>query len=162
MISIIVAMDDNNVIGLNNRLPWSIPEDLKLFKQHTTGKNIVMGRNTYTSLNRPMGLPNRQNIVVSRALTETKPDGSNGIIFEDNFKDVMSFGKSLSEEVFIIGGERMYEEGLAHADYLYISFVKEPADDGDTFFPEVNWDEWKQIDSEEYNKFTFKKFIRIT
>jgi len=161
MISIIVAMDENNVIGLNNDLPWKIPEDLKLFKSHTIGKNIIMGRNTYVSLRRPTGLPKRQNIVVSKTLAENKPELAVGVIFQDNFKDAMSFGKSLSQEVFVIGGERMYEESLSHADYLYISFVKEPADDGDTFFPEINWDEWEEIELQEYDKFIFKKYKRI-
>lgn len=161
MISLIVAMDENMVIGKENDLPWHISEDLKLFKRHTSSKTIIMGRNTYDSLKRPTGLPNRRNLVVSRALTESPPKNTGDVIFEDDFNDVMSFAKVLEEESFVIGGARMYKEGLVYADYLYISFVKTPAIDGDTFFPLVDWNQWEEIESEEYNEFIFKKYKRI-
>ena len=158
MISLIVAMDENNVIGKDNDLPWHIPEDLKLFKRHTTDKSIVMGRNTYVSLNRPKGLPKRYNIVVSKTYKENPPVVSDSIKFVDNLEDVMSLGK-IDDEVFVIGGSQIYEASLPHADYLYISHIKNSTE-GDVYFPVVNWDEWKLIETEEYNEFTFNKYKR--
>lgn len=161
MLSIIVAMDPNQAIGVNNDLPWHISEDLKLFKRHTTGKTIVMGKNTYYSLNRPQGLPNRTNIVVSSSLTQLPPVEAKDVIFDEDIKYVLSNSKALKDEVFIIGGASIYEQALPYTDYLYISHVKKSVVGADTYFPEINWDEWTLLDSEEYDEFIFKKYTRI-
>ena len=160
MLSIIVAMDPNQAIGVDNDLPWHISEDLKLFKRHTTGKSIVMGKNTYYSLNRPQGLPNRTNIVVSSSLTQLPPEEAKDVVFDDDIKYVLSYSKALKDEVFIIGGASIYKQALPYTDYLYISHVKNAVDNADTFFPEVNWDEWTVLETNEYDDFTFKKYTR--
>ena len=160
MLSIIVAMDSNQAIGVDNDLPWHISEDLKLFKRHTTGKSIVMGKNTYYSLNRPQGLPNRTNIVVSSSLTQLPPEEAKDVVFDDDIKYVLSYSKALKDEVFIIGGASIYKQALPYTDYLYISHVKNAVDNADTFFPEVNWDEWTVLETNEYDDFTFKKYTR--
>lgn len=160
MLSIIVAMDPNQAIGVDNDLPWHISEDLKLFKRHTTGKSIVMGKNTYYSLNRPQGLPNRTNIVVSSSLTQLPPEEAKDVIFDEDIKYVLSNSKALKDEVFIIGGASIYKQALPYTDYLYISHVKNVVENADTFFPKVNWDEWAVIETEEYDDFIFKKYSR--
>lgn len=154
-------MDENRVIGKANGLPWYISEDLKLFKRHTSGKTVIMGRKTYESLNLPKGLPNRENIVVSRAFVEMPPINSEGILFDDDLHHVLSVHKIFRKECFVIGGGAIYKEALPYADYLYLSFVKVPAENGDTYFPEVNWSDWEEVESEEYDDFIFKKFKRI-
>ena len=160
MLSIIVAMDSNQAIGIDNDLPWHISEDLKLFKRHTTGKLIVMGKNTYYSLNHPQGLPNRTNIVVSSSLTQLPPEEAKDVIFDEDIKYVLSNSKALRDEVFIIGGASIYKQALPYTDYLYISHVKNVVENADTFFPKVNWDEWDVIETEEYDDFIFKKYSR--
>jgi dihydrofolate reductase len=161
MISLITAMDENRVIGINNDLPWHISEDLKLFKRTTSGKTVIMGRNTYTSLKMPRGLPNRQNIVLGNLFVQSPPELASGVIFDDDINTVMSVYKALADESFVIGGASIYEAALPYADYLYISFVKNPAPEGDTFFPEIDWSEWKQVEGAMYDEFNFKKYERI-
>lgn len=161
MISIITAMDENRVIGINNDLPWHISDDLKLFKRITSKKTVIMGRHTYTSLNLPRGLPNRENVVISNLFVQSPPESASGVIFDDDINSVLSVYKSLKNESFVIGGASIYKAALPRADYLYISFVNNPAPEGDTFFPEIDWNEWKQIEGTRYDEFNFKKYKRI-
>lgn len=161
MLSIIAAMDENRVIGKSNDLPWHIPEDLKLFKRHTSNKTVIMGRNTYESLKMPAGLPNRENIVISNLFVQNPPELSGDVIFDDDINGVLSIHKALEKESFVIGGATLYKEALKYVDYLYLSFVKNKVDDGDTHFPEIDWNDWEEIESEEYTEFIFKKFRKI-
>lgn len=128
IISIIVAMAKNRVIGKDNQMPWHLPADLAHFKKVTLGKPIIMGRKTYESIGRP--LPGRTNIVISRN-SEYKLDGC---------KTVTSIEKALSlvqneEEIFIVGGGHLYSELLPVANRLYLTFIDLEVD-GDTQFPE--------------------------
>lgn len=137
MISLIVAMDNNNVIGFENDMPWSLPNDLKHFKDVTSHHTIVMGRKTYESIGRP--LPNRKNIVLSRSGYETEDD----VEVISSIDEIKKLAEK--EEVFVIGGGTIYKQVLPYADRLYITRINE-AFEGDTYFPQFNEDEWKIIE----------------
>jgi dihydrofolate reductase len=139
MISIIVAIDENFAIGKNNDLLWHLPNDLKRFKALTTGHKIIMGRNTYLSLpKRP--LPNRTSIVI----TDKKDEVFEGTITVYSIEEAINRIEN-NEEVFIIGGGMIYREFLPKADRLYLTLVHHTFE-ADTFFPEINFDEWKEVE----------------
>ena len=123
-ITIIVAYNLNNVIGLNNKLPWHIPEDLKHFKDNTLGKNVVMGKNTFFSLSKP--LKERNNIVLSTSLDKTKD-----ITIFKSVKDLLD---AKYDELMIIGGDSIYKQFIDIADELIITKVSN-YNNGDTYFP---------------------------
>ncbi len=129
MISLMVAHDPNRVMGLNNDLPWYIPEDLKYFKETTMGKAMVMGRKTYESIGRP--LPGRLSIVVTR---DRSYEAVEGVIVVHDLQEAIVRAKDYAEEVMIIGGAEIFELSMALADRLYITEIHEEFD-GDTFFP---------------------------
>lgn len=137
VISLIVAVADNGIIGKENGLPWHIGADLKRFKAITTGHTILMGKNTYLSIGRP--LPNRRNVVLSRSLTAADVPGCELIASLD---ELDKLGLEPGEELFVIGGARVYEQLMPKADKLYLTRVRTQAD-GDVKFPEVDWDEWQ-------------------
>ncbi|RZA04168.1 MAG: dihydrofolate reductase [Proteobacteria bacterium] len=133
MLSMIVAMSDNRVIGIENRLPWNIPEDLKRFKKITSGHPIVMGRKTFESIGRP--LPNRTNIVVTR----NKDYRAEGVAVCGSLGEALEWAARAagSEEIFVIGGGELFKEALPKADRIYLTEVKWPYE-GDAFFPEFD------------------------
>lgn len=140
--SIIVAISQNNAIGKDNALLWNIPEDLKHFKNITSGHTIIMGRKTFESIGRP--LPKRRNIIITRDASYT----------HEGIEVVNSLIKALDtckyeDEVFIIGGGEVYKQALPFADKLYVTHVEKEFE-GDTFFPEINKDEWVEISNEEH------------
>ncbi|MCP2036274.1 dihydrofolate reductase [Planomicrobium sp. HSC-17F08] len=157
MISLMVAHDPNRVIGKDNQLPWHIPEDLAYFKKHTIGKGIVMGRNTYESIGRP--LPKRRNIVVTRN-PEYRADGIDVV---HNLDEAIRLAKEQHEEVMVIGGEQIFRTILPQADRLYITLIKQEFD-GDTFFPEYGA-EWTAVSESEEQvsgdiRFVYRVFER--
>lgn len=123
----IVAMTPDRVIGKDGGLPWHLPEDLKLFKRHTTGNPIVMGRKTWDSIGRP--LPNRQNIVLTRD-KNWSADGAEVIHHPEGLHNL----DLITPNVFIIGGAQVYELFMAELDKVLVSHVYENHS-GDTFFP---------------------------
>ncbi len=134
-ISIIVAIADNNAIGINNQLLRHIPGDLKRFKNITTGHTVVMGRNTYYSLpKRP--LPNRINIVVSDNLN----DRFEGCVMAYSIEEAIE-KCSETDENFIIGGGLIYREFFPEANKLYITRIHQSFE-ADTFFPEIDPERW--------------------
>lgn len=135
MISLMVAHDPNHVIGRDNQLPWHIPEDLAYFKKNTLGKGIVMGRNTFESIGRP--LPKRRNIVVSRQ-TDLDIEGADVV---HSLDDAVRLAEEVHEEVMVIGGEQIFRSILPKADRLYITLIHQEFE-GDTFFPAYG-DGWK-------------------
>jgi dihydrofolate reductase len=142
-ISIIVAIAENNAIGKNNELLWSIPEDMKWFKQITTGHTIIMGRRTFLSL--PKGaLPNRRNIVISDVAGESFKNCE----MVSSIEDAMAACDE-KDESFIIGGGMVYRQFLPHARKLYITRVHKDFD-ADVFFPEINFEEWIELESKKY------------
>lgn len=140
IISLIVAMDQNRVIGLNNQTPWRLPADLKYFKKTTMGKPIIMGRKTYESIGRP--LPGRKNIIVTR----NRHFKAEGCIVVHSIEDALSAAGE--GEVMVIGGAQLYEQLLPVADRLYVTLL-ETQFEGDTYFPEIDDEDWLEISREE-------------
>lgn len=141
MISIIVAVASNGVIGDKNTLLWHIREDLQRFKALTTGHPVVMGRKTYESLGRP--LPNRRNIVISRQEIAIA-----GCEVVHSLTEALALFAA-EEEVFIIGGAQIYAEALPLADRFYLTRVEHPYE-GDTRFPEWDSAQWRLVASEAF------------
>ena len=140
-ITLVAAIASNNVIGKENSLPWNIPEDLKRFKQMTSGHTILMGRKTFDSIGRP--LPNRQNIV----MTKDENFEKEGIKVINDFDEALELIKESNEDVFVIGGSKIYELFEPVANSLAITRILKDFE-GDAFFPDINWDLW-QIEKEE-------------
>ena len=167
-INLIVAYDKNYYIGKDNKLLWNIPDDLKKFKETTTGKIVVMGRKTYESIGRV--LPNRINVVLSdnEEFIGTLP--VKNIFLENKLRVYNSFDtlieklKELSEgeEVFIIGGRSIYKQFIDKdlIDYLYISEIKKSYE-GDVKFPFVDFKKYSLIHKKDYKEFVFKKYKKI-
>lgn len=135
MISFVVAMDENNAIGKNNDLPWYLPNDLKHFKNVTMGKPIVMGRKTYESIGKP--LPGRENIVVTR----DEHYHAEGTTVVHSVDEVI---KKEAEELCVIGGTEIFKLFMPLADRLYVTEIHHTFD-ADTYFPEINRDEWRVV-----------------
>lgn len=143
MISIIVAIAENNAIGFENKLIYWLPNDLKRFKSLTTGNTIIMGRKTFESF--PKGaLPNRRNVVLSRT---GKPVDFPGADLYPTLEDAL---KSCTGDIYIIGGASVYEQALPIADRLCLTYVYNTPKEADTFFPSFNKDEWKEVFREEH------------
>jgi dihydrofolate reductase len=141
IISLIVAMGANRVIGKNNQIPWHLPADLKYFRKMTMGKPIIMGRKTYDSIGR--SLSGRQNIVVTR----------NKDFVASGCSVVHSIGEALEvaegEEVMIIGGAQLYKQLLPRATRLYLTKIE--ADfSGDKCFPTISDEEWLETTRQSY------------
>ena len=165
MFSLIVAVGENNEIGKNNQLLWHIPEDLKNFKKITMGKTVIMGKNTYKSIGKP--LPNRKNIVLSRNPLEIEEkikedrkkyeNETTKLEFYDNFLKVINKYKNLDEEIFIIGGGQIYEKSLelGIVKRIYMSHIDFSDADADAYFPKINLEEWIIITKENYNGWKF-------
>ncbi|CAC9545426.1 Dihydrofolate reductase (EC 1.5.1.3) [uncultured Gammaproteobacteria bacterium] len=126
-LSIIVAMDDNQLIGKDNALPWHLPADLGYFKETTTGKTVLMGRKTYESIGFP--LPNRRNVIVSRNADFT----AKGCEVVSSITAALELAKH-DDEVMIMGGASFYEQMLPSVDRLYITQI-EGSYEGDAHFP---------------------------
>ncbi|WP_071394471.1 dihydrofolate reductase [Bacillus tuaregi] len=140
MISFIVAMDQNRVIGKDNQLPWHLPADLKFFKKVTMGHPIVMGRNTYESIGKP--LPGRDNIIVTR----NQDYSQDGCTVIHSIEDLKQFADD-DEEVFIIGGAELFNATFPLAKRLYITKIKDTFA-GDTYFPEFPESDWRLVSEE--------------
>ena len=125
----------NNVIGVDGDLPWHIPEDLKNFKAITMGKPLLMGRATYESIGRP--LPGRRNIIITRQ-TDYQVDGADVFLSPESALATIDD----TEEVMIIGGGEIYEAFFDKVKRIYITYVEKNVD-GDTFFPEIDYNFWK-------------------
>ena len=139
-ITIIVAYTNNLLIGKDNSIPWHISDDLKRFKKLTTGNVIIMGRKTFESLgSKP--LPNRTNIVIS-----SKFNTSNSVTVYKNLIEALNNHKN--EKIFLIGGYSIYKEGLNFASHLEITEIGIGLE-GDTYFPKIDWNEWKITKTEE-------------
>ena len=136
MISLIAAVGKNNELGLDNHLIFNIPGDLKFFRNTTLGKTVVMGRKTYESIGKP--LPKRINIVVSNSLKET-----DGITIINSFEEVLEKYLNSEEEVFIIGGESLYNYFINYAQNIYLTKVYANAA-ADKYFPSFDENNYNQ------------------
>ena len=141
-ISIIVAFDENKLIGKDNRLPWHLPADLKHFKTLTMGHHMIMGRKTYDSIGKP--LPGRVSIVVTRQQQLQIDDCVIVNTLEDAIKKCEG-----QDEVFIIGGAEIFKSVLPITTNLYITQIHY-AFDGDTYFPDISETEWQETSREKH------------
>ena len=141
-LSIIAALGKNNEIGQGNRLLCRLPDDLKRFKEITSGHAVIMGRKTFESL--PKGaLPNRRNVVISRN-ENLKFEGATVYSSLD-----YALIKLMDEdEIFIIGGGEIYRQVLPIADKLYLTKIHADFPDANVFFPEINYQEWREVSRE--------------
>src|SRR3989344_3631306 len=157
MIAIIAAVAENGVIGIDNKLPWHLPEDLKRFKELTTGKVVIMGRKTYESIVTMLGhtLPNRQNVVITHQTNYKVPEG---IQVFYNVDEAIAANKS--NDIFVIGGGEIFREALPKADTLYITHIHKPYE-GDVRFPKINMKEWRLVNEDSMSEFTFSEYKRI-
>ena len=140
-LSLIVAMATNRTIGINKKMPWHLSADLKKFKKITMGHPIIMGRKTFESIGRP--LPGRQNIIISR---DPHYQQQGCLVFNDLDSALQNCTEI--DEVFVIGGATLYEATLARADRLYITEIQQ-AFDGDTWFPEIKQEQWREVARED-------------
>lgn len=144
MISIVVACSSNNSIGKNNQLLWHLPNDLKFFKNTTWGGVVIMGRKTFESVNKP--LPGRLNIVITRQ----KNWQAENVTTAGSLDEAIEKAKALYyKEIFIIGGGEIYREALPKTDKIYLTRVHAEMD-GDTFFPEINKNDWQLISCNDF------------
>ena len=160
-ITIIVAAAENDAIGKNNDLIWSLPDDLKRFKRLTSGHCIIMGRKTFDSF--PGLLPNRKHIVISKKSKSYFPEE---VIVVNNFEDAI---KATNEDKnpFIIGGGQIYNLAMKYSNTIELTRVHEEFE-ADTFFPKINEDEWELINQEKHEmderhkySFTYKTYLKI-
>jgi dihydrofolate reductase len=143
MISLIAAMADNGVIGIENRLPWKLPADMQWFRKHTLGKPVIMGRKTFESLGRP--LPDRTNIVLSRDPSFQ----AEGCIIVDSIDAALQAAAEIGDETMIMGGASFYEQMLPRAGRLYLTRIH--ADfEGDAWFPDVDMSQWHTVVQEDH------------
>ncbi len=136
-LSLIWAMADNRVIGIENRLPWKLPADMKWFRQNTMGKPIIMGRLTFESFG-AKPLPGRRNIIISRNPSYT----ADGIEVYTSLEDALQSTQN-NEETMIIGGMSLYKQALPLADRLYMTLIHANVE-GDAWFPEFDLHEWQE------------------
>jgi dihydrofolate reductase len=161
MLSIIVAVDENNAIGKDNKLLWHIAEDLKYFKLITKGHPVIMGRKTFESIGRP--LPGRTNIIISR----NPQYAAEGCPVVDSLDKAISLARQIDDEQFVIGGATVYREAIRIADIIYLTVVHNKYE-ADTFFPKIPETEWEEIERTDFasgkdfcHPFSFLKLKRI-
>lgn len=142
-LAMIAAVAQNNAIGINNKMPWYLPGDLRYFKAVTMGKPIIMGRKTFDSLRKP--LPGRTNIVITRDKNWHHED----VKVVHSLDDAIELAESIAmingnDEIMVIGGEQIYRMAMERADRLYLTRVYQRFE-GDAFFPELDKSEWQEI-----------------
>ncbi|OCG24422.1 dihydrofolate reductase [Gilliamella sp. App2-1] len=142
ILSIIVAMADNGVIGLNNRMPWHLPADLAWFKKNTLNKPVIMGRKTFESIGR--SLPGRHNIIISRQATKESNLVANVSWVQSIDAAILLAQTQHVDEAFIIGGGDIYKQALPLVNRLYLTHIEADLQ-GDTYFPDYSPEKWHVI-----------------
>jgi len=150
MITIIAAIAKNNALGKDNKLIWYLPADLKRFKKVTLGHHIIMGRKTFESLGKP--LPNRTTIIITRNKNYTQ----HGCIVVNSLNEAIEATKE-DENPYILGGAEIYKQALDIADKLDLTFVHQNFE-ADVFFPEIDFNIWKETSREDFNSDEKNKF----
>lgn len=160
-IALIAAQAENRVIGLDNQMPWHLPEDLQYFKKVTLGKPVIMGRKTFESIGRP--LPGRTNIVITR-----QSDWScEGVLVASGLEVALGLAEEESpDELMVIGGAQIYAEALPSAQRIYLTQIHKTID-GDAWFPSLG-DDWRQVSRQDGHSekqdlgYSFLTFDRVT
>lgn len=155
MVSIIVAVAKNNVIGCANKLIWHISEDLKRFKALTSGHPVVMGRRTYESIGRP--LPGRTNVVVSRS----EDLRIEGVVVVNSLEKALDVARQSAggDEVFVIGGDQIYRQSIPLADRIYYTLVDQQPE-GDAHFEPLKASDWQIESLEKHDGYSFINYVR--
>lgn len=160
-ITLIAAAGENNELGKDNNLLWHLPDDFKRFKTLTTGHHIIMGRKTFESFPKP--LPNRTHIIITRSENYSVPEGC--IVVNSLQKAIDNCPEN--ETIYIIGGGEIYKQSIAIANCIELTRVHS-AFDADTFFPEINQEDWKLNQSEFHDQderhsfsFTFETYSKL-
>ncbi len=168
-VALIWAMAENRVIGRDNRLPWRLPTDMQFFMHSTVAKPVIMGRNTFESMKAP--LPGRTNIVVTRS-ADYALRVAPGVQVASSFESALELAQAVCErdqrtEMMVAGGSAIYAAGLAVATRLYVTTVHADIE-GDTYFPVVDWEQWRnvwsrryEIDARHKHPFTIAQWDRI-
>jgi dihydrofolate reductase len=151
---IVAAVGRNGVIGVDGGLPWRLPDDLARFKSLTMGQALVMGRATFESIGRP--LPGRTTIV----LTRDPGWAHDGVEVAGSLDEAIRAAHESGRDAFIAGGAEVYRAGLDVADVMELTEV-DAAPDGDTYFPEVDWDRWREIERDRRTGFDFVTYERV-
>ncbi len=156
-IALIVAMSKNRVIGINNGLPWHLPDDMKYFIESTKGHTVIMGRKSYDSLPKKFKpLPNRTNVVLTRQIGCR----IEGCTVFNNIQDAYEFARSRGEnELFVTGGGQIYQMAIQQADIIYLTEIHAEIGHGEVFFPEMGKD-WEEVSrrhrpADERHKYSF-------
>jgi dihydrofolate reductase len=145
MIAIVVATDENNAIGKNNRLLWHLTEDLKRFKSLTVGHPVIMGRKTFESIGKP--LSDRTNIIISR----NPKFVAEGILIAPSLDEAIRIGSEINDILFIIGGATVYKEAIHVTDTIYLTTIHNRYD-ADAFFPTISENEWTEIERIDFDR----------
>lgn len=161
-IRIVVAASENNVIGLDNALPWHLPDDLRFFKKMTQGMPVIMGKNTWISLGK--ALPNRLNVIISSTMKEVPEEVLLFPEFEPALEQLREKGH---ENIAVIGGGQLYHAALQFTHVVYLTRVHTVLEKGTAFFPvlppeewQLTWEEAHEADEKHVYPFTFQKWER--
>ena len=156
-IKIIAAYSENRIIGKDGKIPWRIPEDIKRFKDLTIPHPVIMGRKTYESIpDKFKPLPQRQNIVLSKS-SDFSP--GKGVIVARSLNEAIEKAHNIDNEVFVIGGQNIYEQALPLSSRMYLTEIKLNYQ-GDSFFPEFDKSSWEEIKRECFETFCFVDYVR--
>jgi dihydrofolate reductase len=154
-VTIVAAVARNGVIGVDGGLPWRLPDDLRRFKELTLGHVLVMGRRTYESIGRP--LPGRTTVVLTRR--DDWDPRSSEVLVARGVHEAIEAAAAIDDEVFVVGGARVYADALPLADRLELTWVDaEP--EGDTHFPDVDWGAWREVRREEADGIAYASYER--
>ena len=161
-ISLIAAIGKNNELGKGNTLVWDMQEDMKYFRQTTTGHPVIMGRKTFESIGRPM--PYRRNVIITRDTDYKVP----GVEVVHSLQEALQLFQNSDEEIFIIGGGDIYKQSMSVADKLYITHIEAEDKDATVFFPEIDLNIWRESSRDEHQadeknkyKYTFVNYEKI-
>lgn len=151
-LALIVALAQNRVIGIDNKLPWYLPNDLKYFKQVTMGKTIIMGRKTYESIGKP--LPGRTNIIITRQSGYQAPNANDSVKVVASLEAARELAENIAlingqNEAMIIGGAEIYTQALPQVARLYLTEVHAEVD-GDAYFPAFERSAWQEVAREDF------------
>jgi len=151
MIIIISAIGSDRIIGDGDRLPWHIPSEYNQFLDHIKGQNILLGRRSFELSHND--LHPKRFLVASRTLTSDK-----ATVFA-SVTEALAYSKQFSEDLYVCGGQAIYEASIPHADYMYLSYIK-GEHHGNVFFPEFDEKAWTVVKQEEHKEFTFVIYKR--
>jgi len=148
-------MDQNHLIGKDNKLPWKIPAEMKYFSQITLGNTVLMGSKTFESIGKP--LKNRHNIVITKNPEKYRHWKEKNLVFAANCKEILEpYKQNPDKHIFIIGGREIYQQTYSYADLYYVSLVKGTYE-GNAYFPFPNREENKRLENYSLEKLLIKK-----